>query len=160
MYVCGFISRNSYSLSSQEARTGQRAVMLCYWGVKADMVLLAGNTEWSISECVRGVCVDALYKSTYTLLLLYFTSSLWFSFAKWNPWTHKLKIKTLLKKQTLVKFLEGCGWTVLCPSQLLDLVSLKILVISYNTVHSCQSEAWTSHKTVDKLIASDGQLTN
>jgi len=24
--------------------TGQRAVMLCYWGVKADMVLFAGNT--------------------------------------------------------------------------------------------------------------------
>ena len=51
--------------------TGQRAVMLCYWGVKADMVLFAGNTVWSISERVRGVCVDALYKSTFTLL--YFT---------------------------------------------------------------------------------------
>jgi len=24
--------------------TGQRAVMLCYWGVKADMVLFACNT--------------------------------------------------------------------------------------------------------------------
>jgi len=24
--------------------TGQRAVMLCAWGVKADMVLFAGNT--------------------------------------------------------------------------------------------------------------------
>jgi len=24
--------------------TGQRAVMLCDWGVKADMVLFAGNT--------------------------------------------------------------------------------------------------------------------
>jgi len=24
--------------------TGQRAVMLCNWGVKADMVLFAGNT--------------------------------------------------------------------------------------------------------------------
>ena len=50
---------------------GQRAVMLCDWGVKADMVLFAGNTVWSISERVRGVCVDALYKSTFTLL--YFT---------------------------------------------------------------------------------------
>ena len=35
-------------------------------GVKADMVSFAGNTVWSISERVRGVCVDALYKSTYT----------------------------------------------------------------------------------------------
>ena len=51
--------------------TGQRAVMLCDWGVKADMVLFAGNTVWSISQRVRGVCVDALYKSTFTLL--YFT---------------------------------------------------------------------------------------
>jgi len=51
--------------------TGQRAVMLCDWGVKADMALFAGNTVWSISERVRGVCVDALYKSTFTLL--YFT---------------------------------------------------------------------------------------
>jgi len=37
-------------------------------GVKTDMVLFAVNTLWSISERVRGVCVDALYKSTYTLL--------------------------------------------------------------------------------------------
>ena len=34
-------------------------------GVKADMVLFAGNTVWSISERVRSVCVDALYKSTF-----------------------------------------------------------------------------------------------
>ena len=40
-------------------------------GAKADMVLFAGNTVLSISKCVRGVCVDALYKSTLTLL--YFT---------------------------------------------------------------------------------------
>ena len=40
--------------------TGQRAVMLCDWEVKADMVLFAGNTVWSISERVRGVRVDAL----------------------------------------------------------------------------------------------------
>ena len=37
-------------------------------GVKADMVLFAGNIVRSISERVRSVCVDALYKSTYTLL--------------------------------------------------------------------------------------------
>ena len=43
--------------------------------VKADMVLFAGNTVWSISERVRGVCVDVLYKSTFTLFtLLYFTA--------------------------------------------------------------------------------------
>ena len=30
----------------------------------ADMVLFAGNTVWSISERVRGVCVYMLYKST------------------------------------------------------------------------------------------------
>jgi len=51
--------------------TGQRTVMLCEWGVKADMVLFAGNTVWSLSECVRGVCVNALYKSTFTYLLYY-----------------------------------------------------------------------------------------
>jgi len=53
--------------------TGQRAVILCDWGVKADMVLFAGNTVWSISEHIRGICVDALYKSTFTILtyLLY-----------------------------------------------------------------------------------------
>ena len=33
-----------------------------------DMVLFAGNTVWSISERVRGVCVDALYRSMFTLL--------------------------------------------------------------------------------------------
>jgi len=32
--------------------------------VKADMVLFAGNTVWSISEHVRCVCKDALYKLT------------------------------------------------------------------------------------------------
>ena len=32
------------------------------------MVLFADNTVRSISERVTGVCVDALYKSTYTLL--------------------------------------------------------------------------------------------
>jgi len=42
--------------------------MLCDWGIKADMVLFAGNTVESISNRVRGVCVDALYKSTFTLL--------------------------------------------------------------------------------------------
>jgi len=36
--------------------TSQRAVTLCDWGVKADTVLFAGNTVWSIPECVRGVC--------------------------------------------------------------------------------------------------------
>jgi len=46
----------------------KRAVMLCDWGVKADLVLFAGNTVWSVSERVRSVCVDALYKSTFTLL--------------------------------------------------------------------------------------------
>jgi len=56
--------------------TGQRAVMLCDWGVKADMVLFAGNTVWSISERVRGVCVDALYKSTFTYLLCYLPQKL------------------------------------------------------------------------------------
>ena len=35
--------------------TGRRAVMLCDWGVKADMMLFAGNTVWFISERVRGV---------------------------------------------------------------------------------------------------------
>jgi len=33
--------------------------------VKTDMVLSAGNTVWSISKRVRGICVDALYKLTY-----------------------------------------------------------------------------------------------
>jgi len=37
--------------------------------VKADMVLFAGNTVWSISERVIGVCEDALYKSTLPLPL-------------------------------------------------------------------------------------------
>jgi len=50
--------------------TGQRAVMLCDWGVKADMVLFVRAQIWitvrSISDRVRGVCVDALYKSTFT----------------------------------------------------------------------------------------------
>ena len=53
--------------------TGQRVVMLCHWGVKADMVLFAGNTVWSISERIRGICMYALYKSTFTLL--YFTKT-------------------------------------------------------------------------------------
>ena len=48
-------------------------------GVKADMVLFSGNTVWSISERVRGVCVDALYKSTYTLLFTLLYQSLTFS---------------------------------------------------------------------------------
>jgi len=56
--------------------TSQRAVMLCDWRVKADMVLFAGNTVWSISERIRGVCVDALYKLTFTLLLTYLTVDL------------------------------------------------------------------------------------
>jgi len=50
--------------------TGQRAVMLCDWGVKADTVLFAANTVLSISERVRGVCVDVLYKSAFTLRYL------------------------------------------------------------------------------------------
>ena len=37
--------------------------------VKADMVLFAGYTVWSISERVRGVREDALYKSTLLLPL-------------------------------------------------------------------------------------------
>jgi len=40
--------------------------------VQADKVLFAGNTEWSISERVRGVREDALYKSTLPLRLLTF----------------------------------------------------------------------------------------
>ena len=59
--------------------TSQAAAFWTRWSgamvdfkVKADMVLFAGNTVWSISERVRGICVDALYKSTFTLL--YFTS--------------------------------------------------------------------------------------
>jgi len=41
-----------------------------YLWVKADMALFAGDTVWSISEHVWGVCVDALYKSTYFTFLL------------------------------------------------------------------------------------------
>jgi len=37
--------------------------------VKADMVLFADNTVWSMSEGVRGVHEDALYKSTLPVLL-------------------------------------------------------------------------------------------
>ena len=40
-------------------------VMLCDWGVKADMVLFAGNTLWSISERVRGAIQIDVY---FTLL--------------------------------------------------------------------------------------------
>jgi len=40
-------------------------------GVKADMVLFADNIVWSISERERGVWVDALYKSTFTLLTFF-----------------------------------------------------------------------------------------
>jgi len=50
--------------------TGQRAVMLCDWGVKADMVLFAGDTVWSISERVRGDCAQMRYTNPR---LLYFT---------------------------------------------------------------------------------------
>ena len=50
--------------------TGQRAVMLCDWGVNADMVLFAGNTVWSISERVRGVCAKTRYTNPR---ILYFT---------------------------------------------------------------------------------------
>ena len=44
------------------------------WGgeclrVKADMVSFVGNTVLSINDRVRGVCTDALYKSTLPLLL-------------------------------------------------------------------------------------------
>jgi len=46
-------------------------------------VLFAGNTVWSISERVRGVCVDALYKSTFTFLLLRYVS-----FANKEWWEH------------------------------------------------------------------------
>jgi len=38
--------------------------------VKADMVLFADNTVWTISERVRGVREDALYKSTLPYLYL------------------------------------------------------------------------------------------
>jgi len=44
-------------------------------GVKADMVLFGDNTVLSISERIRGVCIDALYKSMYTLLYLLVKSS-------------------------------------------------------------------------------------
>ena len=37
--------------------------------VKADMVLFADNTVCSISQRLRGVCEDALYKSTLPLPL-------------------------------------------------------------------------------------------
>jgi len=47
--------------------------MPCDWGVKTDMVLFASNTVLSISERVRCVCVDALYKSMFTLLYFTFT---------------------------------------------------------------------------------------
>ena len=76
--------------------TGRRAVMPCDWGVKADMVLFAGNTVWSISESIRGVCVDALYKSTYTLLYLlitekkYYKKCLYFPYCLLLLWHNKL----------------------------------------------------------------------
>jgi len=35
--------------------------------VKADMVLFPDNAVWSISERIRGICEDALYKSTLPL---------------------------------------------------------------------------------------------
>jgi len=37
--------------------------------VKADMVLFAGNTVWFISERIRGICEDTLYKSMLSLPL-------------------------------------------------------------------------------------------
>jgi len=37
--------------------------------IKADTVLFAGNTVWSISERVKGVREDALYTSTLPLTL-------------------------------------------------------------------------------------------
>jgi len=39
-----------HSLVVGAISTGQKAMMLCDWGVKADMMLFAGNTVWSISE--------------------------------------------------------------------------------------------------------------
>jgi len=43
-------------------------------GVKADMVLFAGNTVWSISEHVRGVCTYTRYTNP-RILYFYFTTS-------------------------------------------------------------------------------------
>ena len=71
--------------------TGQRALMLCDWGVKADTVLFAGNTVWSISERVRGVCVDALYKSTFTLLCFRY---------RWNIDDHLLRSCFMMYKHS------------------------------------------------------------
>ena len=44
--------------------------------VKADMVLFASSTVWSISEHVRGIRKDKLYKSTLSLPLSYLNFSI------------------------------------------------------------------------------------
>jgi len=50
--------------------------------IKADRVLFAGNTVWTIPERFRGVREDSLYKSTLTLPLHYKSSPKRFPFEK------------------------------------------------------------------------------
>jgi len=45
-------------------------------GVKADMVLFAGNTVWSISERVRGVCAKMRYTNPRILYFVRYNTSL------------------------------------------------------------------------------------
>jgi len=55
--------------------------------VKADMVLFAGNNAWSISQRVRGVHEDALYKSTLPLLLPYASElAVLLEYSSWWEW--------------------------------------------------------------------------
>jgi len=54
--------------------------------VKADMVLFAGSTVLSISERVRGVREDALYKSTLPLAFTFTVGDGTFPVAAFHVW--------------------------------------------------------------------------
>ena len=77
MMKCGNLSRSNQpprSTQSGHPSVGRRSEYrskggdALRLGERADLVLFAGNTVWSISERVRGVCVDTLYKLTFKLL--------------------------------------------------------------------------------------------
>jgi len=81
------LGSEQFPLVQQSFYPNHREMSSNLW-VFTNMVLFAGNTVWSmwsISERVIGVCVDVLYKSTYTLL--YFTLSHYHYMV--TPWGNK-----------------------------------------------------------------------
>ena len=123
--------------------------------VKADMVLFAGNTVWSISDRVRGVREDALYKSTLPLPLLFYSNVINYQYRnvllrnQTNTTIASLR-RSAVAQLAFARWQSCLHW---CTERWVLKAGLQLKPVSWNAcMHGWQWRRWNAITALFQLI--------